>query len=53
MHCRKPWILNIVEDSNLSTIYDKWVTIIPKDMHLARCIRVEAPIQDAAPSYII
>ena len=35
------YLINLFEWTNLAAIHAKWVTIMPKDMQLARCIRGE------------
>ena len=35
------YLVRLFEDTNLCTIHAKHVTIMPKDMQLARCIRGE------------
>ena len=35
------YLVRLFEDTNLCTIHAKWVTIMPKDIQLARCIRGE------------
>ena len=33
------YLVNLIKWTNLAAIHAKWVTIMPKDMQLARCIR--------------
>ena len=35
------YLVGLFEDSNLCAIHAKWVTIMPKDIQLARCIHGE------------
>ena len=35
------YLVGLFKDTNLCTIYAKWITIIPKDIQLARCIHGE------------
>ena len=35
------YLIGLFEDANLCAIYAKWVTIMPKDIQLARRIRGE------------
>ena len=37
------YLVGLLEDANLCTIHAKRVTIMPKDMHLARRIHGETP----------
>ena len=37
------YLIALLEDSNLLAIHAKWVTIMPKDIQLARRIRGERP----------
>ena len=38
-HACEDYIVGLMEDANLSAIHAKRVTVMPKDMHLARRIR--------------
>ena len=41
------YLVDLFEDTDLCAIHTKWVTIIPKDIQLARCIQKEC---EGAPS---
>jgi len=46
------YLVTLFEDTNLATLHAKCVTIMPKDMYLARRLRGERPYPVVGYTYI-